>query len=180
MRSPLLGFAGGVLLAVALLSCRYDPVPQEVIDSLGPEVGSASDTHRPGEPCVLCHGSYGGVSPQMVIGGTAFTTDDDGNIIGADAVEVTVFDSSGGSRKACTNSAGNFYLEKDEWKEIAFPLTVRAGSRRMRSLIGRDGSCGSCHKIPDPDFPERDPDTGAAHDSAGYILVDPADQGACP
>ncbi|MBK8253857.1 MAG: hypothetical protein IPK82_14485 [Polyangiaceae bacterium] len=166
-------------LSISLGACRLDPTPQEVIDSLGPESGSPGDTHRPGQPCVVCHGSYGAVSPQMVFGGTAFTNDEDGNVIPAQGVEVIVFDSAGGSRKRCTNAAGNFYLEKEEWKDVAFPLTVKAGSRRMRSLIGRDGSCGSCHKIPDVDFPERDPETGAAYDSAGYVLVDPADQGAC-
>ncbi len=43
--------------------------------------------------------------------------------------------------------------------------------RAMTSLIGRDGSCASCHKLPTKD--SFDPLLGTAHDSAGVILVDP-------
>lgn len=172
--------AATALAATALLSCRLDPVPQQVIDDLGPEVGAPSELHRGGQPCVLCHGGYGSASPQMAFGGTVYTTDDDGNIIPATGVEVIVFGAAGDQRKACSNAAGNFYLEREDWKEIAYPLKVRAGSRGMRSLIGRDGSCGTCHKPPHPDYPDRDPFTGADRDSAGYVLVNPSDTEKCP
>lgn len=178
MRRPAL--AAAALAAAALLSCRYDPVPQEIIDDLGPEDGSPSETHRAGQPCLACHSAYAGASPQMAFGGTVYTTDDDGNVIPAQGVEVIVFGSAGDQRKACTNAAGNFYLNRDDWKEITFPLKVRAGSRGMRSLMGRDGSCGTCHKPPDPDYPDRDPLTGADRDSAGYVLVNASDTGKCP
>jgi hypothetical protein len=49
----------------------------------------------------------------------------------------------------------------------------------MQSLVGRDGSCATCHKLPGPD--SLDVQTGASRDSAGVILtgVIPAD-GGCP
>ena len=50
-------------------------------------------------------------------------------------------------------------------------MDVPAAGRPMRSLIGRDGSCASCHKLPDDD--SFDPVIGTARDSAGVILVDP-------
>jgi hypothetical protein len=169
-----------LLFPLVGLSCRYDPVPQEIIDDLGPEQGSPSALHRPGQPCLACHSKYAGASPPMTFGGTVYTRDADDNVIPAAGVSVFVSDSAGDPRKACTNAAGNFYLETKDWKEVAFPLTVKAGSRTMRSLIGRDGSCGTCHKAPDPEGePDRDPVTGAGHDSAGLVFVEPEDTGDC-
>lgn len=179
-RSGQIALAAFALAASSFVSCRLDPVPQEIIDDLGPESGSPSDTHRAGQPCLACHSAYAGASPQMVFGGTVYTTADDGTLLAAPGVKVTVFGAAGDQRTQCSNTAGNFFLKKEDWKEVAFPLTVRAGSRGMRSLIGRDGSCGTCHKPPDPDHPDRDPLTGADRDSAGVILVDPADVGLCP
>ncbi|MFO0588884.1 MAG: hypothetical protein U0441_15145 [Polyangiaceae bacterium] len=170
------------IAATAILgaSCKYDPVPQEIIDSLGPETGSPSAQHRPGQPCLVCHSAYGGASPPMAFGGTVYTTDADGNIGPAAGVEISVLDWSGVPRKACSNLAGNFFLKKSDWKDPAFPLTVKAGSSKMTSLIGRDGSCGTCHKPADPDGPAvHDPVTGANFDSAGKILVDVSDTGQC-
>lgn len=169
-----------LLFPLAGLSCRYDPVPQEIIDDLGPEQGTPSALHRPGQPCLACHSKYAGASPPMTFGGTVYTRDADDKVIPAVGVSVFVADSAGDPRKACTNNAGNFYLETKDWKEVAFPLTVKAGSRTMRSLIGRDGSCGSCHKAPDPEGePDRNPETGAGHDSAGLVFVQPEDTGDC-
>lgn len=167
-----LAVLAALALSAASLSCRYDPVPQEIIDDLGPEQGTADANHRPGQPCVVCHGPYGGVAPQMAFGGTLYAFDPDNNVIvPAPGVNVTVFDSAGDSRIACSGPSGNFYLEQQNWVDVAYPLKVRAGSVPMTSLIGRDASCGGCHRAPDPDDPERDPVTGAGRDSAGLVLV---------
>jgi hypothetical protein len=175
---PLLVLAA--LLSPALLSCRYDPVPQEIINDLGPETGKPGATHRPGQPCLACHSSYAGASPQMVFGGTVYAIGEKNAIVPASGVPVTVFDSAGTSKKACTNATGNFNLKKEDWKDVAFPLTVVVGNSKMTSLIGRDGSCASCHKAPDPDAdPPRNPVTGAGNDSPGIILIDMAQTGQC-
>jgi hypothetical protein len=177
MRWLLLALAA--LGPLAALSCRYDPVPQEIIEDLGPELGKADSKHRPGQPCLACHSKYAGASPQMVFGGTVYVMNADKSISPAPGVSITVADSIGGTRLGCTNEIGNFFLDKAQWKEVAFPLTVVAGSRGMRSLIGRDGSCSSCHKPADLDHIERDPVTGASFDSAGVVLVEPMDLGQC-
>lgn len=167
------------LLAAALpfaAGCRYDPVPQAIIDSLGPEQGTPSATHRPGQPCNVCHSTYEGASPAFAVAGTVFTTADDGSLVPAAGVNVIISDSAAGLRKACTNAAGNFYVEKDNWLDITFPLNVQAGKRGMTSLIGRDGSCASCHKL--PDSTSEDPITGAGRGSPGVVIADPKADGA--
>lgn len=166
------------LLGGAAAACTNDPVPQEIIDGLGPETGEPSAAHRPGQPCLVCHDTYGGAKPAMAVGGTVYTTDPMGAIVPAPAVLITITDSSGDSRMACTNPAGNFYIEKDAWADIAFPLGVECGGLRMTSLIGRDGSCASCHKPPASDSADK---TGRAPDSAGVVIVQPdSDDPSCP
>lgn len=169
------------LLAAALAlpfaaGCRYDPVPQQIIDALGPEVGTPSASHRPGQPCVVCHSAYEGASPAFAVAGTVFTQGADGKLAPAAGLSVTIFDSAAGLRKACTNAAGNFFVSKDDWQDITFPLNAQAGNRGMTSLIGRDGSCASCHKLPDET--SEDPVTGASRASPGVILADPKAPGA--
>ena len=93
-----------------------------------------------------------------------------------EGVFVTVYDAEGASAKACTNAAGNFYIELDDWPDAKFPLAVQVGNRFMRSLIGRERSCASCHELASPSRVENDPTvnsaTGAGRTSAGAILVD--------
>lgn len=165
-----------LLLGLSAISCRYDPVAQDVVDDLGPETGETGPLHRPGQPCLACHSKYVGATP-FAVGGTVFQIDADGNLAPAAGVQVQVRDSAGDFRNSCTNAAGNFYVEKDKWKEVAFPLTVKAGSKRMRSLIGRDGSCGTCHRLPTE--ASIDPVTGADQNSAGVVLVDVDDVDQC-
>ena len=111
----------GALLVATLVTCRYDPVPDAIIDGLGDEAGEPSATHRGGQPCLA------------------------------------------------------FWVEKSKWDDVAFPLRVRAGDRRMRSLVGRDGSCGSCHRLPDDGA--IDDITGASRSSAGVVVVAESDLG---
>ncbi len=166
------------LLPLALLlaaGCRNDPVPQAIIDDLPEETGEPSAVHRPGQPCLACHTDYEGAAPKLAVGGTVYALDATGAAKPAAGVLVTINDSAGDSRSACTNAAGNFFIEQGDWSDITFPLKVRAGTRAMRSLIGRDGSCASCHKLPSSE--SLVPGTGAGRDSSGIVLVDegPAD-----
>lgn len=160
------------LLAFALLAtaCRTDPVPQAKIDALPAETGATGADHRPGQSCLLCHDTYGGATP-FAVAGTVFTRDGDGPIAAAPHVLVLVTDSTGDTRKACTSSSGNFFVAADKWAGVKYPLTVRAGDRTMRSLIGRNGSCAGCHELPSKD--SLDPVTGASRSSPGVVLVGP-------
>lgn len=157
-----------------LLACNgNDPIPQAVIDGLPAEEGTPSKLHRPGQPCLVCHSEYGGASPVLAIAGTIFKQDPmTGARVGAPFVKVDIRDSSGApSRFACTNDAGNFYIEADKWAELTFPLKVQAGSLFMESIIGREGSCAACHKLPPDDVIGK----GATRDSAGALIVDEGD-----
>ncbi len=152
-----------------------DPLPQEVIDGLPPETGSPSAQHRPGQPCLVCHSNYGGASPELAIGGTIFKIDPMSQaFLPIGGVKVLVNDSTGDSRIACTNAAGNFYVEKDKWVALTYPIKVTAGSRRMSSIVGREGSCAACHQLPSADRPEADA-LGRSSDSAGIIVVEDTD-----
>ncbi len=170
-----------VLFAAAALwsSCRMDPVIQDQIDKLPPEdAAGPSAEHRAGQPCVLCHSTYEAAEPEMAIGGTIYAQDlNTLQLAPVEGVFVTIYDSNGASQKACTNSAGNFYLETSDWPDAAFPLTIRVGNRFMRSLIGRERSCAGCHTLATPSRVANDPtvdaSTGQSRDSAGAVLVDP-------
>lgn len=164
---------GAIMLAGAVVAlaasgasaCRYDPVPQELIDSLGEEPGEPGPNHRPGSPCLACHSTYEGATP-LAIGGTVFSANN-GLLTPETGVLIEVADSTGGTRRACSNAAGNFFITKDAWPDIAFPLSVKVNGTRMRSLIGRDGSCASCHKLPE----EGSSPDGESHESPGVVLV---------
>jgi hypothetical protein len=171
---------------VALLSgwwggCRLDPVMEKRLDKLPPEDPEGpSELHRAGQPCALCHSAYKGANPAMAIGGTVYQQDPDNFIIKPiEGVFVTIYDSAGASQKACTNAAGNFFVRLDDWPDAKFPFTVQVGNRFMRSLIGRDRSCATCHvlatqaRVDDPND-NVNPLTGASRFSAGAVLVDPA------
>lgn len=170
----------GAAAGAATLSggCRHDPVPQEAIDKLPPEDPEGpSELHRPGQPCVLCHSDYEGADPALAIGGTVFEQNPNTlQLIAVEGVFVTIYDAEGASAKACTNAAGNFYIEEEDWPDAKFPLAVQVGNRFMRSLIGRERSCASCHVLATPSRVENDPTvnsaTGAGRTSAGAILVD--------
>jgi hypothetical protein len=111
-----------------------------------------------------------------VIGGTVFKEDamSSNGLKGAAGIKVIVYDSTGDSRVACTNSAGNFYIETENWDAITFPLKSFVGKapRRMQSIIGREGSCGNCHKLPTAERPG----TGAGRDTPGVIIVEDGEE----
>lgn len=166
----------GVFLGTSIgvfSGCGVDPVPQAIIDELPAEQGTPSAQHRPGQPCLQCHSAYGEAQPALVIGGTVFKEDPmTGALLPAPHVRVEVYDSAGDFRVACSNAAGNFYIAKDNWDDITFPLKSFVGNdhsgkatRRMRSIIGREGSCANCHKL-----------TGKAVDSPGVIIVDEGEE----
>jgi hypothetical protein len=160
----------------AFTGCGTDPIPQQIIDSLPAESGSPSATHRPGQPCLQCHSTYGEALPELVIGGTVFKEDPmaPNGLKGAAGIKVIVYDSTGDSRVACTNAAGNFYIERVNWEAITFPLKSFVGNapRRMQSIIGREGSCGNCHKLPTTERPG----TGAGLDTPGVIIVEDGEE----
>jgi hypothetical protein len=175
-----IGLASVGIAAVAFLAtCRYDPVAQEAIDELGDEAGEPGPNHRVGQPCLACHSTYEGATPAMAVGGTVFYADPSGAVLPAPGVLVRMLDSDGVERKACTNEVGNFWVEQKDWADITYPLAVQAGSLKMTSIVGRDGSCAACHTLPNEESTNLL--TGAGRASAGVVIVFPPDLYAdCP
>ncbi len=142
-------------------SCRLDPVHQSAVDNLGPEDESSyppeSEYHRPGEPCALCHSEKGPAKSVFALGGTVFWGPDNYESR-VDRAYVRVLDANKTKRCFVTNCNGNFYVRKEDFSNLTFPLlvsverTVNPGKdestlviRRMASHIGREASCATCH-----------------------------------
>jgi hypothetical protein len=139
-----------------------DPVPEQQIAALGPEDPNVppSAEHRPGQPCVLCHGGSrpGDFAPRLELGGTVYLYNpiyfcQSGVSVPAPlqpvaGVEVQVLDANNQSRVMMTNSAGNFML-LDQGNTLAYPLWLKVRyngvSVPMDSRVFRDGSCATCH-----------------------------------
>jgi hypothetical protein len=154
MRSTLV--LGGFLAVLA--GCGNPPLDDQVA-KLGDEVPGVAESefHRPGQPCLLCHGPYGGASPEMVIGGTIFAIPVAAGKTptGVENVVVTITDSFGDSKTKKTNCIGNFFFTAEEWQpgfplaaKIEYPAIEGKGTTPayMSTRIGRDGSCGGCHQ----------------------------------
>jgi len=143
-----------LLVLLAALACGNTP-EDDARDALGDTDhrygGGTGPLHRPGQPCLLCHG--------FQLAGTVYRFEDDR--AGVEGAIVHVTDDMGRSSTATTNSSGNFFvtrggeLEADDDGELElpyeleYPLTVEieheAITRPMRSLIWREGSCAHCH-----------------------------------
>ena len=115
-----LSAAAALLSLTTMLGCG-NPVVDIRVDQLGDENPNVEPGpyHRPGQPCVLCHSTYEGVSPEMSVGGTIFATPSKDTPVSG--VKVTLIDSQGDSRTLVSNCIGNFYIEKEKWDPL-FPL----------------------------------------------------------
>jgi hypothetical protein len=114
--------------------------------------------HRPGQPCVLCHGEYLRENPIMSVGGTIYaypTQTPEQKPLPVKGVKVKLTDSFGEQYEAGTNCAGNFFVEADKWDpafplraEIEYPVPGALESTKrvvMSTRVSRDGSCAGCH-----------------------------------
>lgn len=172
--------AGSAVAAALAWSCS-DPVPDSRAASLGDEHTGVSPgpTHRPGQPCLACHGGDGPASTELSVAGTIFQTAAPGSLP-LEGATVTIFDATqladgGAPRTAVTNKAGNFFVRRTEWSP-KYPLhdisvSFTGVATPMHTNVGRDGSCGTCH------FDPKGPNT---HGHV-YLVLEPADlPGATP
>jgi len=176
-------------LAVLALACVAsagcgNPVLDDQIAFLGeedPEVGE-TEFHRPGQPCVVCHGPYEGASPQMAVAGTVFA--DTVSKLPVAGAQVVMTDSVGVRKVAKTNCIGNFWLTTEDWDpqfplaaEIRYPVYDSSGQivedaegdpqllvQTMASYVTRDRSCATCHSL-----------DGRGLDSTGWIYANAPD-----
>jgi hypothetical protein len=169
---PSVARACAVVLGMAGLggagACNQDPVHDDEVSALGgedPNVPSGPD-HRPGQPCLVCHGGSGPASAVFAVGGTAYVAQT-GPDVPLSGATVSLLDANGSPAQATTNSVGNFWIPASAWTPT-FPVHVEGVtfgqySAQMVSHIGRDGSCASCHY---------DPAGGSA---VGHIFIVPGD-----
>lgn len=167
----------GVAAMAALVWACSDPLQSARVAALGDEHAGVSPgpTHRPGQPCLTCHGGSGPADVDFSVAGTIYQTAavDSPPLAGA---TVTIFDATqladgGTPHTAITNAVGNFYIRADAWSP-SFPLHDVAVSGAgidtptiMHTVVGRDGSCATCHFDP----------RGSGSHGHVYLVVDPAD-----
>jgi hypothetical protein len=122
--------------------------------------------HRPGQPCLTCHGGLGPAHPELSVGGTAYETQP--TTIALEGAVVTLTDAQGTMRALTTNRSGNFLVFKDDWTPV-YPMHVSLAfggvSIDMKTHVGRDGSCADCHTDP----------AGPASAGHVYLVLDPTD-----
>ena len=160
-----------IFAAISLL-VGCNPTHADQIDALGDEANGVrtGPTHRPGQPCLVCHDGAIGDPVQFSVAGTVFETAGSASPVNGAQVELT--DVKGSTYTSTTNSAGNFYITPDEWTPT-YPMTAvvmpPSGSAvAMQSLIARDGACAGCHVDP----------AGAA--SPGRVAIQLEDGGTPP
>ena len=163
----LIGFLG-----VLPMGCLGVSPEQQARDELGrePFIGGEEEDddggpeHRPGQPCLVCHGRRGNIGDaEFAVAGTVYLRATDP--LGVAGAEVHIVDDAGWAFTATTNRTGNFMVavSGDVSAAVAtgdgrllvprppvFPLTigVRLGTEEqtMRSRAHREGSCAACHR----------------------------------
>jgi hypothetical protein len=148
-----------------LLPACGDPVPDATVATLGPEDPNVPQgpSHRPGQPCILCHQTGGGARA-FSLGGTVYADVASQKVVGG--VSVFVLDTAKATFSTTTNCAGNFFVPTEQFVPT-YPiwLTLRAGKiqRDMASPAYREGSCAGCHTSP----------VGPSSPGHVYVIEDP-------
>jgi hypothetical protein len=140
-----------LLVVLALGFGCVDETHDEQIQALGGETPGVprGPLHRPGEPCLVCHGGQGPASARFTVAGTVYAIQ--GQTVPAVGAQVVIEDIRGSSYPATTNAAGNFYVTPGEWAPT-YPtqMSVTQGktTEQMLTHVGREGSCAGCHTDP--------------------------------
>jgi hypothetical protein len=142
-----LGIAG-VAAGVAGSAC-VDTVHDNEVAALGPEVGSPGPDHRPGQPCLVCHGGSGPASLVLSAGGTVVDTQ--GQSAPAAGAIVIIEDIDGNFHSSTTTDNGNFFVTATDFKpHYPTQMTVTSAdgtiSQSMLTHSSREGSCAACHQ----------------------------------
>ncbi|MDP9152572.1 MAG: hypothetical protein M3O36_21825 [Myxococcota bacterium] len=136
-------------LALTVPACG-DPVTDTAIAALGPEDPNVppGPSHRPGQPCLLCHRD-GGRAQAFTLAGTVYADVSSSKTVGG--AKVLIVDSAKARFSAESNCAGNFFVRSGEFAPTyPYWVTLRAGTVQhdMASPVYREGSCGACHADP--------------------------------
>jgi hypothetical protein len=145
-----------VALAVCVDAC-VDTTHDDQVQALGGEAAGVAPgpDHRPGQPCLVCHGGEGPASASFSVAGTVYAV-----FMGsapAVGARVRIEDINGSVYVSLTNAAGNFYVVPRDWQPtypIQMQVSLGAATHQMLTHVGRDGSCASCHQsLVSPDSP---------------------------
>lgn len=139
-------------IAAACATCA-DPVHDQEVEALGPEKRRVrpGPNHRPGQPCLTCHGGEGPASADFAVAGTVYLAR--GVLEPVAGVTVHLEDATGATRDPRSNEVGNFYVGKTDWSPV-YPITVvlidpradEEGGKKMQTQIRAEGSCADCHR----------------------------------
>ena len=157
-----------LLGCVAMAACQ-DPVRERLLDELGDEDPAVpvGPLHRPGQPCLACHGPEGDAEPRFSFGGTVYQTP--GSLEPLHDARVRFIDSNGEQYAVTSNCAGNFYSGADNFKP-AWPVWMKVEfgewTAEMVSPSSREGSCAACHG--DPASPSSVGHVYLVEDDAGF------------
>jgi hypothetical protein len=143
--------------ALSFASCG-DPVHDDDVASLGPEDPKVlpGPLHRPGQPCLVCHGGRGPAKASFSMAGTIYQALQDANgnpsRLPLEGAVVALTDATAKKHSETTNAAGNFLVHADDFTP-SYPVHVQISfngtSASMSTHIGRDGSCAGCHHDPE-------------------------------
>jgi hypothetical protein len=167
MRSAVLISRGafGIASFLTAASC-VDATHDAQVQALGGEAPGVppGPNHRPGQPCLLCHGEAGPASGLFSVAGTVYETQ--GQKAPAVGAAVSMEDLTGRTVTVLTNAVGNFFITPTQWSPL-FPIkpSVAQGSNQisMATKVGRDGSCAACHTNP----------AGGLSPGAVYVIMAP-------
>lgn len=154
-----------VLAGATSTACTsfFDPSHADAVEALGPEANGErpGPSHRPGQPCGVCHGGQG-PGPELLLAGTVYARQAES--APAVGVVVKVTDASGATASTTTNRSGNFVLGGRGGRArpgeaaqptstgattLVFPIKVEisgdGATQSMKTVINRDRSCATCH-----------------------------------
>ena len=145
-----LPIVAALLLGLCAGACS-DPIRTRAVDELGGEdpATPVGPLHRPGQPCLVCHGADGPAESRFSLAGTVYQLPDTVEPLGD--VTVRFIDSTGAQYRVVSNCAGNFYVGAANF-EPAWPVWMKIEwkslSQEMISPSFREGSCAECHQDP--------------------------------
>jgi hypothetical protein len=148
MRSRASWLSAVLLFAWLGSSGCVDEIHVLQVQALGPEDPNVppGPLHRPGQPCLECHGGEGPSKTQFSFGGTVYMSP--GSKAPAVGASVQVEDSNGAVVVAQSNQAGNFFVSIIDW-EPKYPTWQQVSLGSMTQIMathsGREGSCAFCH-----------------------------------
>ena len=155
-----------VLAMAASMAACADATHEQQVQALGGEAAGVAPgpEHRPGQPCLVCHGGEGPASSSFSVAGTVYAVfKESAPAVGA---QVQIEDITGAVFRSPTNAAGNFYVTTSQWQPTyptQMQVSLMAASNQMLTHVGRDGSCATCHQS----------SSGPSSPGPVYVATDP-------